>query len=402
MSTHGSLGGCPVPHLHVERSTLSESFVPAGQPDPYLHVREVHEIKEVLSDPEAFLPDNALRAVTSFEPATLRVLARYGFALPEVLASATGQLHRDVRTEVARFFTPPKVRRQEDLVRTLTRNFLDTAPRTGTFDPDLPVFHTVTVALMARLTGLDRADFLAVGLTEEELAQASLDSLELFWGWPDPQRQEELAHRAGRFYRRLRQLVENAADNPDVLYTRLLRHGIDTRRVISLAYFLVIAGQFTTALLQKNVLYSVLTGSHGIELADCVDPERANTAVRAVLATDSSVPTWRRIAGEDVSVGGEPVAPGTEILLELSTRRGGEQGSFSLAFGWGIHRCLGAYLAESETTWVIHEIALWASENRVNLRLENEPRWIDLLSYRAPEPLRIGLYPSPQPVNETR
>lgn len=93
-------------------SRLSKDFVPAGQPDPYIHLTDADEIKEVFLRTDDFSPANALTAVRKLNPASLRILAGYRFSLPPVLASAEGELHRRVRGIVAKFFTPAKVRRR--------------------------------------------------------------------------------------------------------------------------------------------------------------------------------------------------------------------------------------------------------------------------------------------------
>lgn len=188
----------------VSRAELSEKYWPVSEENPYMLVGGSEAIRQVMGDTETFAPDNALTAVTPLEPASLRVLLSYGFSLPEVLASARGQLHRSVRQVVASFFTPQKVRSQEEGVRARMREALaDWTPGTG----QLPIFHLLPVALMQELTRVPRQDYLAQGLDEEELARYSLDSLELFWGWVGPERQQELAHRAGQFHRKLSALV---------------------------------------------------------------------------------------------------------------------------------------------------------------------------------------------------
>lgn len=367
----------------VSRAELSEGYWPVAGANPYLLVGGSEAIRQVMGDTETFAPDNALTAVTPLEPASLRVLLSYGFSLPEVLASAKGQLHRSVRQTVASFFTPQKVRAQEERVRARMRAALaERAPDPG----KLPIFHLLPVALMQELTRVPRQDYLAQGLNEEELARYSLDSLELFWGWGDPEQQRELAHRAGQFHRKLSALVAECANRPETLFGALARQQIESKRIVSLAYFLAIAGQYTTCLLMNSVLHAGVTGQRGITLEQCSDLSQAQELVRAVLQTESSVPTWRRVATADSSIGGCPVHAGQEVLLEVS---GPPSEDYRLAFGWGAHRCLGALLAESECTWMLHELARWLEHEKLSLHLAAEPRWLDLLSYRAPLELKF-------------
>lgn len=367
----------------VGRAELSEGYWPVEGENPYLLVGGTEAIQQVMGDTETFAPDNALTAVTPLEPASLRILLSYGFSLPEVLASAKGQLHRSVRKVVTSFFTPQKVRSQETEVRERMREALSY----GVLGcGQLPIFHLLPVALMQELTCVPRQDYLAQGLDEEELARYSLDSLELFWGWPGAERQQELAHRAGQFHRKLSALVDGCINRPETLFGALASRQIENKRIVSLAYFLAIAGQYTTCLLMNSVLHAGVTGERGIRLGQCVDLLVAQELVRSVLQTESSVPTWRRVATADTLVGGCPVHAGQEILLEVS---GTQSDDYRLAFGWGAHRCLGALLAESECTWMLHELACWLNRENLGLHLAQEPRWIDLLSYRAPLELKF-------------
>jgi cytochrome P450 len=124
-----------------------------------------------------------------------------------------------------------------------------------------------------------------------------------------------------------------------------------------------------------------------------------------VLATESSVPTWRRVAAHDTNLGGDLIPAGTEILLELSGNRitanpstanpvtadhgpenplppdAGRGHSAGLVFGSGIHRCLGAKLAELEATVIVREAAAALPEIRLH---DPDPAWIRLLSFQAP------------------
>ena len=62
-------------------------------------VSDPAEVREVMRRTEDFLPTNALTSVVPLAPAALRILSRARFALPPVLASATGARGSD---------TPPR------------------------------------------------------------------------------------------------------------------------------------------------------------------------------------------------------------------------------------------------------------------------------------------------------
>ncbi|AIY00127.1 hypothetical protein ART_0528 [Arthrobacter sp. PAMC 25486] len=357
----------------------------------YLIVGDPTQVRDIMRRTEDFAPTNALTSVVPLAPATLRILSKVRFALPPVLASATGAQHRAVRTLVGKFFTPAKVAAIEPLVRELARHRLaaaSTALQRGPVDLAESVGRHIPPAVMAELTGQQIPEL-------DLLKRWSTDSLELFWGWPDPDRQLLLAASAGEFYSWLR-LEAAAARGTKSLFGVLDAAGLSSAEVCSLGYFLVIAGQETTSQLINTVLFRGLErtgvtesvagpaepGSAGGWSA-LADPDAARDHVRNVLATESSVHTWRREALQDTHVAGRPIPAGAEILLELTGRHPEQSGhtAFSLAFGHGLHRCLGAKLAELETALVLEETA----RALPGLELAGPPpRWLRLLSFQSP------------------
>lgn len=353
-------------------------------------------VREVMRRTDDFAPTNALTSVVPLAPATLRRLSRVRFALPPVLASATGEQHRAVRSMVARFFTPAKVAAVAPRVRELAREQLAGAAAqlaAGTPSPGVPtvdladaVGRHIPPIVMAELTGQPVPDL-------ELLKRWSQDSLELFWGWPGPDRQLVLAESAAEFYEWL--VAEAvAARGSDSLFGVLDTAGLSRAEVCSLGYFLVIAGQETTSQLINTALYRGIgnrgTGKPAQGLgggqsgwAELAAPEAAAAHVRDVLATESSVHTWRRAALHETVLAGTELPAGAEILLELSGRHPADAGptGYSLAFGHGLHRCLGAKLAELETALVVEE----AARALPDIRLAGpRPEWLALLSFQAP------------------
>ncbi|MGP9503038.1 cytochrome P450 [Specibacter sp. AOP5-B1-6] len=362
----------------------------------YHVVGEPAAVREVMRRTGDFAPTNALTSVVPLAPATLRILSKAGFALPPVLASATGERHRAVRKVVAGFFTPAKVAAVTPRVRALARHHISAtasaldaaashpaALNPAPVDLSLSLARHVPPVIMAELTGQRNPPL-------GELKTWSRDSLELFWGWPDAERQIELATSAASFYDWLRGEV-NASRGKDSLYGVLLAAGLSTAEVCSLGYFLVIAGQETTSQLINTALYrGIGLGAAGWQ--ELTGADGAVRHVREVLAAESSVHTWRRSALHATELNGVALPAGAEILLELSGRHGpdAQPTAYSLAFGHGLHRCLGAKLAELETTVVLQETAAGLPD----LELAGpEPGWLRLLSFQTPRSVTVARSP---------
>ncbi|MFE4081303.1 cytochrome P450 [Paenarthrobacter sp. YIM B13468] len=376
---------------------------------PYKVLRDPDSVREVLHRPGDFSPANALLAVTPLSGQALRILQKARFALPPVLASNHSPSHAAIRKVVAGFFTPAKVAAMEPRIRQLSRESATAAAQllrsVGNVDLVQAVAAYPPAVIMLEMLGLPVRDL-------PQLKAWSLDSLELFWGWPDPARQLELAHTAADFYTWLRELVLESVEAPLVpgttnLFRALADHGLSTPEICSLGYFLLIAGQETTTQLISTTLFRLAEGSRGISWDEASSSTKAREIVRHVLATESSVPTWRRVAARDTELNGEHIPAGEEILVELTGNHGfpwaagvdtaesaGESTDhpgptpYGLAFGSGIHRCLGAKLAELETVVVVQETTAALK----GVRLGNPtPEWLRLLSFQAPRTVRVAL-----------
>jgi cytochrome P450 len=357
---------------------------------PYLVVRDTDAVREVLHRPADFSPGNALVAVTPLEGPALRALQRVGFALPPVLASNDTDTHAGIRKVVAGFFTPATVAAMEPRIRELAREAArNAADRLGS-SSHVDLVQTVAAfppaVVMLELLGLPVRDL-------ADLKRWGLDSMELFWGWPDEDRQLELAHSAAGFYVWLRKLVRESLTIPGRnLFKSLADHGLSTQEMCSLGYFLLIAGQETTTQLISSTLFRLLEGSAPVGWDEAATEAGSRAVVRHVLTTESSVPTWRRVAAHDTDLGDALIPAGAEILLELSGNAitspagHGQSTAYGLVFGSGIHRCLGAKLAELEAAVTIEETA--AALPGIQLR-DDKPAWIRLLSFQAPRTVTI-------------
>ncbi|WP_427888875.1 hypothetical protein ACQHIV_36450 [Kribbella sp. GL6] len=321
--------------------------------------------REVLLDPETFRPDNAVLAHTPLSVKALRVLSAVGFALPPTLANNAGASHRPIRAAVARFFSPARVAAVEPLARALNTSRVATTSARLAAGEEVDLVQSIAAEppalVILHLLGLEDVDI-------PSLKAWSLDSLELFWGTPDEDRQLELAHTAAEFYAWLRD--RTAAARGTDLFGVLAGLGLTDEEICATAYFLLIAGQETTTQLISTAFHRALTRP--------LDPPEA---VEDVLRNASSVPTWRRVTATSTTLGDLQLPPNSPLLLTLTANNG----PADQAFGLGLHRCLGAALARLET-----RVALECAQDLLTrVRLTENPPMINLLSFRAPKRLLV-------------
>ena len=136
---------------------------------------------------------------------------------------------------------------------------------------------------------------------------------------------------------------------------------LDQRELLSTIFQLIVAGHDTTTSLIGNGTVALLR--HPDQLAALrADPSRIAGAVEELLRYDAPVPhSTFRYAVEPIELGGVTIPAGAQVIINLASASHDEQqyahaedldlartNVRHLAFGYGIHFCLGAPLARME------------------------------------------------------
>ena len=192
------------------------------------------------------------------------------------------------------------------------------------------------------------------------------------------------AQRRAEFQERALQLFEDAGPVLEFLsgaidaapagaFERLANATIDGRKLsakekLGFGIILVHAGWETTAATISTMAFRL---SEQPELREqlLTDPGIVARAVEEFLRIDSSVAGIWRTAGQDTTVGGCPIARGDKVLLLFGAANRDERQfeqpdtvnltrhpNHHVAFGVGVHRCLGAALARAEITALLHAL----------------------------------------------
>ena len=160
----------------------------------------------------------------------------------------------------------------------------------------------------------------------------------------------------------LRDLIDQKAAAPaDDLLSRQLAQGGDREDLLSLAFLLLIAGHETTANMISLGVVTLLERPE--ELAALrADPTRTLPAIEELLRVYTIAEFANsRVALEDVEIGGVTIRAGDPVLA-LSNAANHDPAAFEdadeirldrgarhhVAFGFGIHQCLGQNLARME------------------------------------------------------
>ncbi|MBS0221790.1 MAG: cytochrome P450 [Proteobacteria bacterium] len=176
---------------------------------------------------------------------------------------------------------------------------------------------------------------------------------------------------------------------------------ISPRQIVALAQLLLVAGHETTVNLIGNGTLALLHAPEQLALLRR-SPELVGPAVDEMLRFDGPVQITQRVVIEDMEVVGCPVKAGDEIMLVLGAANR-DPSVFSdphrldvtrdarkhVAFGGGIHHCLGAALARMEG-----EIAFRTLLDRFDMiELAGPPTRRPTFTLRGLESLPVKLSP---------
>lgn len=302
--------------------------------------------------------------------------------------------HTRLRTLVLRAFTSRRIAGLAPEIAALAHTLIDALPAEGSVDL-LPAFaQKLPVIVIARLLGVPEAmapELLAwsnamVGMYQARRTRAT----------------EEAATAAARdFAAFLRGYVEERRARPaDDLITHLIAAEAEGSRLtpdelIATCILLLNAGhEATVHTLGNGVKALIEAGSPAAALA----PEAVEGTVEEILRFDAPLHLFTRWVYEEAEVMGHRFAPGDRVglLLGAANRDPGvwdEPDRFRpfrpqrphVAFGAGIHFCVGAPLARLEL-----QIALPILFSRLpGLRLAEAPRYADLYHFHGLERLMV-------------
>ncbi|MEV0989189.1 cytochrome P450 [Streptomyces sp. NPDC049949] len=185
----------------------------------------------------------------------------------------------------------------------------------------------------------------------------------------------------------LADLIERKRTDPgeglldELVATRLETGETDVEELVALAAILLVAGHETTANMISLGTFTLL--SHPEQLAELrADPALISVAVEELMRFLSIADGMLRVAVEDIEIGGVTIRPDDGVIFSTSVINRDaavfeqpdaldwhRSARHHVAFGFGVHQCLGQNLARAEM-----EIALGTLFARLpGIRLAAEP-----------------------------
>jgi cytochrome P450 len=398
---------CPV---HAGFDPLSEAFLrdPLGERpeapvfyapslDDYVVTRYA-DVERVFLDPETFSAANAQLPLIALAPEVGKTLLDGGHKPQPSMVSLDPPAHGRLRKPAARAFTPRRVKEMEPRIRATAAELLDEVDAAAPFDLIDALAFPLPMRIMFSFMGVPEADW-------PRLKEWCGSRASLAWGRPTP---DEALHHAQQMvlYRRyLRELVGTHARADDFCSALLEIHDEDPEaltheEIASILFSLSFAGHETTNNLIGNCVRRLLeVPERWARLV--AEPDLIPHAVDEILRFDPSVPVWRRVTTKPVTLGAVELPAGAKLFLWLAAAGRDadvfpepdaydperENARRTLAFGRGIHFCIGSALGRLEASLALEEL----TRRFPSLRLVGDQQipFHPNISFRGPQVLWV-------------
>jgi cytochrome P450 len=331
------------------------------QDDPHPVYRQLRE-----HDPVHYVADRDLWVLTRYADiqsvirspgsfSSAQGVVPSGFAPEEpTIITADPPDHTVMRKAVSRAFTPKRMNELEARIREIARDLVAGLPDDGEVDAFSTFTDVLPYRVMSELLGLEPETYGVLKRCGDVIVYAS-------------EVEHEEMHAATRaLTEHLAETFAARAERPrDDLISVLLTSSpegdaLTHEELLSLCFLLTVAGTETTTSGMGNALLALdhFTADRARIVADRT---LLPTAVDEILRYDSPVQGLSRVATEDVEISGTRLPAGSRVhLLFAAANRDPEvfpdpdrfditrSPNLHLAFGFGIHHCLGASLARTE------------------------------------------------------
>lgn len=383
--TRPAAAGCPVepdfdplgPHYLADPYAVLAALPVAEAPVfyaptiDYYVVTRYADIEEVYRDPLTYSAAVAQAPLAPLVAEAQQILLAGGHRPQPSMVSLDEPAHARLRKPAARAFSAKRVNDLVPTIRRVAAGLLDAVADR----PEIDVVDALAFPLPATIV------FALMGVPERDhprLKRWCGYRAALSWGRPDPADQVDIATNIAAYRAYLRDLVDaKAANRADDLTSDLLAiHDENPDRltraeIASILFSLSFAGHETTTGLIGNTVRRLLEDPDRWDAVAAGSAELVAAAVEETLRFDPSVPVWRRVTTRPATLGGIALPAGAKVFLWLAAANRdpavfAEPDRFDphrpnndqhLAFGRGIHYCLGANLGRLEARIAVEELA---------------------------------------------
>ncbi len=273
------------------------------------------------------------------------------------LLTKDGEDHRRLRSLVTQAFTPRRISNMRPLIQSIADGLLDQVEKNGQMDLVDAYAFPLPITVIAALLGIPAEDRNTFRAWSDIFVRPAIDE----------ESQARFMQMAMAFVAYLSNLFKERQKDPkDDLISALLQaeeagDRLSTEELFSMVVLLIVAGHETTVTLIGNASVALLTHPETTERLR-QHPEQMPQALEEFLRYDPPVDrAITRIVTGEVALGGHTFQRG-DLVIALLGSANRDEAHFSqpdeldierdahshIAFGRGVHYCLGAPLARLE------------------------------------------------------
>jgi cytochrome P450 len=347
-------------------------------------VLRYHEAVALLKDPRLHQGSAVLLALRGVHDGPIHEWWQH------VILNANGEQHARLRRLVGRAFTPPAADALRPFMRATAERLVDAFADAGACEFMETFANPYPLAIISELLAIPEEQRTAFSRWATDLSFVFSPNVATL--------RERIEEGLAGLYTCVDRLIADRRRAPreDLASTLVLAEEGGERLTIeelrSMLVTLVLAGNDTTR--NQLGLTLALMAQRPDLWADVANkPELAGTAVDEILRIAPTIPNAPRLVGEDLDFGDLHLPRGTyvQLLLGSANRDAAVFGDRDLdierelpaphlAFGGGMHRCLGMWLARAELSEALPILA----RRMPNLALAAEPTWKPALGIFGP------------------
>jgi cytochrome P450 len=362
-----ALAMCFDPLAPEQRENPFDILAAARRDQPVFHVPALDlwvvtrydDVLAVLKDHETFSSTGALKSASAPLPDEVAAVLAQGYREMPYIIEVDPPQHDRIRGLVTKAFTPRRIAALEPAIRRIVGELLDALPLAG----EIELIGAFAWPLPLRVLGE------LLGLPREDLTQLHVWGNDWILVQQEGPLEKRVAHAKGtvalqRYFLEAVRRRDRAPSDDLIGALVAARHHLEPPltdlEIAGLPLDLMVAGHVTVTRAIGNALHVLFSCPHLRE--QLLDPARVALAIEEILRLESPAQGLFRTAMRDAGIGGVTIPAGARIMVHFASANRDEcvfsnADAFApdradvvrhIAFGKGIHFCIGAPLARLE------------------------------------------------------